>query len=124
MTKTKKIENMHFFEQFSIFVGFEPIITVLIFREEEDLLISIPEYSGWLSPGSSAQYRLVLAPISADNMNMLLSFRAALVINSGNKSEYYGLVSFIFVIFNIDWSYLQYFSQDQCLLLLGVMRKP
>ena len=37
---------MHFFEQFSIFVGFEPIITVLIFREEEDLLISIPEYSG------------------------------------------------------------------------------
>ena len=124
MTKTKKIENMHFFEQFSIFVGFEPIITVLIFREEEDLLISIPEYSGWLSPGSSAQYRLVLAPISADNMNMLLSFPAALVINSGNKSEYYGLVSFIFVFFNIDWSYLQYFSQDQCLLLLGVMRKP
>ena len=68
------------------------LLLLFWFLGRGNLLISKPEYSGWLSSGSSAQYRLVLAPISADNMNMLLSFPAALVINSGNKSEYYGLV--------------------------------
>ena len=54
----------------------------------KNYIISPPEYWGWLSWGSRAQNRLVLAPISADNMNMLLNFPAALVMNSGRRSAH------------------------------------